>query len=382
MSSTNENISKRLKELASIFLRLGLTAFGGPAAHIAMMHDEVVKRRKWLDEQQFLDLMGATNLIPGPNSTQMAIHMGLERAGWRGMIVSGSCFIFPSAILVTLLTWLYVQYGTTSQAEGLFYGIKPVIIAIVLQALYMLGRKAVKGVLTSLVGIGVIAGYFFGINEILLIFLGGLLVMLLRNYNSLSGSRIFSFIAPVLGINLVALQSKEIALSTLFLVFFKIGAVLYGSGYVLLAFLEADFVETLGWITSQQLIDVVALGQVTPGPLLTTATSIGYLTAGIPGAVIATVGIFLPSFVLVAAVNPIIPRLRKSPLAGAALDGVNAASLGLMAAVTIQLARVSLIDPLTIIIALLCVGTLFFLRINSTWLIAGGGLIGILYGLI
>jgi len=382
MSSTNENISKRLKELASIFLRLGLTAFGGPAAHIAMMHDEVVKRRKWLDEQQFLDLMGATNLIPGPNSTQMAIHMGLERAGWRGMIVSGSCFIFPSAILVTLLTWLYVQYGTTSQAEGLFYGIKPVIIAIVLQALYMLGRKAVKGVLTSLVGIGVIAGYFFGINEILLIFLGGLLVMLLRNYNSLSGSRIFSFIAPVLGINLVALQSKEIALSTLFLVFFKIGAVLYGSGYVLLAFLEADFVETLGWITSQQLIDVVALGQVTPGPLLTTATSIGYLTAGIPGAVIATVGIFLPSFVLVAAVNPIIPRLRKSPLAGAALDGVNAASLGLMAAVTIQLARVSLIDPLTIIIALLCVGTLFFLRINSTWLIVGGGLIGILYGLI
>jgi len=382
MSSTNENISKRLKELASIFLRLGLTAFGGPAAHIAMMHDEVVKRRKWLDEQQFLDLMGATNLIPGPNSTQMAIHMGLERAGWRGMIVSGSCFIFPSAILVTILTWLYVQYGTTSQAEGLFYGIKPVIIAIVLQALYMLGRKAVKGVLTSLVGIGVIAGYFFGINEILLIFLGGLLVMLLRNYNSLSGSRIFSFIAPVLGINLVALQSKEIALSTLFLVFFKIGAVLYGSGYVLLAFLEADFVETLGWITSQQLIDVVALGQVTPGPLLTTATSIGYLTAGIPGAVIATVGIFLPSFVLVAAVNPIIPRLRKSPLAGAALDGVNAASLGLMAAVTIQLARVSLIDPLTIIIALLCVGTLFFVRINSTWLIAGGGLIGILYGLI
>ncbi|MCZ6864335.1 MAG: chromate efflux transporter, partial [Candidatus Dadabacteria bacterium] len=255
-------------------------------------------------------------------------------------------------------------------------------IAIVLQALYMLGRKAVKGVLTLLVGIGVIAGYFFGINEIFLIFLGGIVVMLLRNYNKLTGTRMFSFAAPFLGINLVAFQAKEIALSTLFLVFLKIGAVLYGSGYVLLAFLEADFVETLGWITTQQLIDVVALGQVTPGPLLTTATSIGYLVAGIPGAVIATVGIFLPSFVLVAAVNPIIPRLRKSPLAGAALDGVNAASLGLMAAVTIQLARVSLIDPLTIIIALLCVGTLFFLRINSTWLIAGGGIVGLLYGLI
>jgi chromate transporter len=312
----------------------------------------------------------------------MAIHMGLERAGWRGMIISGSCFILPSAILVTILTWLYVQYGTTSQAEWLFYGIKPVIIAIVLQALYMLGRKAVKGVLTSLVGIGVIAGYFFGINEILLIFLGGIIVMLLRNYKNFTGPRMFSFIAPVIGINLAALQAKEIALSTLFLVFFKIGAVLYGSGYVLLAFLEADFVQTLGWITTQQLIDVVALGQVTPGPLLTTATSIGYLVAGIPGAVIATVGIFLPSFVIVAAVNPIIPRLRKSPLAGAALDGVNAASLGLMAAVTIQLARVSLIDPLTIIIVVACAAALFFLRINSTWLIAGGGVVGILSGII
>jgi chromate transporter len=382
MGSSKQDTSNQLKELALLFFRLGVTAFGGPAAHIAMMHDEVVKRRKWLDEQQFLDLMGATNLIPGPNSTQMAIHMGLERAGWRGMIISGSCFILPSAILVTILTWLYVQYGTTSQAEWLFYGIKPVIIAIVLQALYMLGRKAVKGVLTSLVGIGVIAGYFLGLNEIFLIFLGGIVVMLLRNYKNFTGSRMFSFIAPFIGVNLAAIQAKEIALSTLFLVFFKIGAVLYGSGYVLLAFLEADFVQTLGWITTQQLIDVVALGQVTPGPLLTTATSIGYLVAGIPGAVIATVGIFLPSFVLVAAVNPIIPRLRKSPLAGAALDGVNAASLGLMAAVTIQLARVSLIDPLTIIIVVACAAALFFLRINSTWLIAGGGVVGILSGII
>ena len=382
MEKDQQNLSGKLKELAFLFLRLGVTAFGGPAAHIAMMHDEVVKRRKWLDEQQFLDLLGATNLIPGPNSTQMAIHMGLERAGWRGMIVSGSCFILPAAILVTILTWLYVQYGTTNQAEWLFYGIKPVIIAIVLQALYILGRKAVKGVLTTLVGIGVIAGYFLGINEILLIFWGGLLVMLLRNYNKLSGSRLFSFVAPLLGINLVALQAKEITLSILFLVFLKIGAVLYGSGYVLLAFLEADFVETLGWITSQQLIDVVAIGQVTPGPLLTTATSIGYLTAGLPGAVIATVAIFLPSFVFVAVVNPLIPRLRKSSLTGAALDGVNAASLGLMAAVMFQLAKVSLIDPLTIIIALLCAGALFFLRINSTWLIAGGGLVGIVSGII
>ncbi len=382
MSSIAKDTPNKLKELALLFLRLGITAFGGPPAHIAMMHDEVVQRRKWLDEQQFLDLMGATNLIPGPNSTQMALHMGYSRAGWRGMLVSGSCFIIPAAFLVLLLTWLYVQYGTTTYAETLFYGIKPVIIAIVLQALFMLGKKAVKGVLTSIVAIAVVAGYFYGINEILLIFLCGLVVMLLRNYKSFSGTRMFSFVAPLIGINLVALQAKEMALSTLFLTFFKIGAVLYGSGYVLLAFLEADFVQTLGWITTQQLIDVVAIGQVTPGPLFTTATSVGYLVAGFKGAALATVAIFLPSFIFVPLVNSVVPRIRKSLLAGAALDGVNAASLGLMAAVTIQLARVSLIDPLTIIIAVISAAALFFLRINSTWLIAGGGGVGLIYGLI
>jgi len=382
MSSIAKDTPNKLKELALLFLRLGITAFGGPPAHIAMMHDEVVQRRKWLDEQQFLDLMGATNLIPGPNSTQMALHMGYSRAGWRGMLVSGSCFIIPAAFLVLLLTWLYVQYGTTTYAETLFYGIKPVIIAIVLQALFMLGKKAVKGVLTSIVAIAVVAGYFYGINEILLIFLGGLVVMLLRNYKSFSGTRMFSFVAPLIGINLVALQAKEVALSTLFLTFFKIGAVLYGSGYVLLAFLEADFVQTLGWISTQQLIDVVAIGQVTPGPLFTTATSVGYLVAGFKGAALATVAIFLPSFIFVPLVNSVVPKLRNSLLAGAALDGVNAASLGLMAAVTIQLARVSLIDPLTIIIAIISAAALFFLRMNSTWLIAGGGIVGLIYGFI
>ena len=382
MSSIAKDTPNKLKELALLFLRLGITAFGGPPAHIAMMHDEVVQRRKWLDEQQFLDLMGATNLIPGPNSTQMALHMGYSRAGWRGMLVSGSCFIIPAAFLVLLLTWLYVQYGTTTYAETLFYGIKPVIIAIVLQALFMLGKKAVKGVLTSIVAIAVVAGYFYGINEILLIFLGGLVVMLLRNYKSFSGTGMFSFVAPLIGINLVALQAKEVALSTLFLTFFKIGAVLYGSGYVLLAFLEADFVQTLGWISTQQLIDVVAIGQVTPGPLFTTATSVGYLVAGFKGAALATVAIFLPSFIFVPLVNSVVPKLRNSLLAGAALDGVNAASLGLMAAVTIQLARVSLIDPLTIIIAIISAAALFFLRMNSTWLIAGGGIVGLIYGFI
>jgi chromate transporter len=382
MSYTPKEKPEKLKELALLFFRLGVTAFGGPPAHIAMMHDEIVTRRKWLEEQQFLDLMGATNLIPGPNSTQMALHMGYSRAGWRGMIVTGSSFILPSAFLVLALTWLYARYGTTAYAETLFYGIKPVVIAIVLQALYMLGRKAVKGVLTSIVALAVVAGYFYGLNEILLIFLGGIAVVLLRNYKSITGSRIFSFIAPFLGINLLAFQAKEVAFSTLFLTFFKIGAVLYGSGYVLLAFLEADFVNSLGWITTQQLIDVVAIGQVTPGPLFTTATSVGYLVAGFKGATLATVAIFLPSFLFVPLVNSVVPRLRNSVLAAGALDGVNAASLGLMAAVTIQLARVSLVDPLTIILAVLSAAALFFLRINSTWLIAGGGVAGLVYGLI
>ena len=381
MSSAQQTSSNKFKELASLFLRLGITAFGGPPAHIAMMHDEVVTRRKWMDEQEFLDLMGATNLIPGPNSTQMAIHMGFSRAGILGMLVSGGCFIVPSTIFVIILTWLYVEYGTTNYAESLFYGIKPVVIAIVLQALYVLGRKAVKGVLTSLVGAGVIAGYFLGLNEILLIVLGGIVVMIANNYKNISGSRMFSVAAPILGINIAAITATEVALSTLVLTFLKIGAVLYGSGYVLLAFLEADFVNTLGWITTQQLIDVVAIGQVTPGPLLTTAAAIGYIVSGLKGAILATVAIFLPSFFFVPFVNRAVPWIRSSALMGAALDGVNAAALGLMAAVTIQIARVSLIDPLTILIALASIGALFYLRLNSTWLIAAGGIIGILYGL-
>ncbi len=382
MSSAIKDRPNKLKELALLFLRLGITAFGGPPAHIAMMHDEVVTRRKWLGEQGFLDLMGATNLIPGPNSTQMAIHMGYSRAGLWGMLVSGASFIVPSTIFVIILTWLYVEYGTTAYAESLFYGIKPVVIAIVLQALYVLGRRAVKGVLTTLVGVGVVAGYFLGINEILLIFLGGIIVMILYNYKSFTGTGMYSTIAPFIGISVAAISVGEVALMTLFLTFLKIGAVIYGSGYVLLAFLEADFVNSLGWITTQQLIDVVAIGQVTPGPLLTTAAAVGYIVSGLKGAIIATVAIFLPSFFFVPFVNRAVPWIRRSPLTGAALDGVNAAALGLMAAVTIQLARVSLIDPITIVIAVASVGALFFLRLNSTWLIAAGGLIGILYGLV
>lgn len=382
MSLDENERSGRLKELAALFLRLGVTAFGGPAAHIAMMHDETVVRKKWLSDERFLDLIGATNLIPGPNSTEMAIHIGFMRAGWRGLTVAGACFILPAAAIVIALTWLYVEYGTTAQGEQLFYGIKPVMIAIILQALYLLGRRAVTGVLTSIVCVGVIAGYFLGVNEIVLLLAGGLVVMIVKNAGSLRGTGASALLFPILGMGASEVGGKAVSLKSLFLIFLKIGSVLYGSGYVLLAFLQTDLVEKLGWLTGQQLIDAVSIGQVTPGPVFTTATSIGYILGGLPGAAVATLGIFLPSFIFVAVSNPLIPKIRNSRWASGMLDGVNAASLGLMAAVTFQLGKVSITDPLTAAIALIAAGALFFLRVNSTWLVIGGGLVGLLSGMI
>lgn len=373
---------QRLKELAALFLRLGITAFGGPAAQIAIMHDEAVRRKKWLDDRSFLDLIGAINLIPGPNSTEMAIHIGMLRAGWRGMILAGACFILPAALIVIGLTWIYMQYGSTPEGHHILYGIKPVIIMVILQALYVIGRKALIEPVPILVGIAAAVCYFLGVNEILLLLGGGVLVMLWKNAGMLRGNNLFGFVLPLVGIDLTAATEKGVTLTSLFLIFLKIGSVLYGSGYVLLAFLQSDFVEHRGWLTGQQLLDVVAIGQITPGPWFTTATSIGYLLAGVPGAAAATLGIFLPSFILVAATHHLIPKLRKSPLAGAALDGVNAASLGLMAAVAVELGKVSYTDPLTIIIGLAAAVALFFLRVNSTWLVLGGGLIGLLSGMV
>jgi len=371
-----------LKELAALFLRLGVTAFGGPAAHIAMMHDETVVRKKWLSDEGFLDLIGATNLIPGPNSTEMAIHIGFMRAGWRGLIVAGACFILPAAAIVIALTWLYVEYGTTAQGKQLFYGIKPVMIAIILQALYLLGRRAVTGVVTSIVAVGVIAGYFLGVNEIALLLAGGLVVMIVRNAGRLRGTNASALLFPILGMGAAEVGEKAVSLKSLFLIFLKIGSVLYGSGYVLLTFLQSDLVDKLRWLTGQQLVDAVSIGQLTPGPVFTTATSIGYILGGLPGAAAATLGIFLPSFVFVAVSNPLIPKIRNSSWASGMLDGVNAAALGLMAAVTFQLGRVSITDPLTAAIALIAAGALFFFRVNSTWLVIGGGIVGLLSGVI
>jgi chromate transporter len=363
-------------EVAIYFLKLGITAFGGPAAHIAMMHDEVVKRRQWLDDQRFLDLLGATNLIPGPNSTEMAIHIGFLRAGWLGLVLGGVCFILPAMLIVTALAWAYVQFGSTAQVGALLYGVKPIIIAIIAQALWGLGQKALKDALTGAVGCAVLVLYLLGVDTIVLLIAGGSLVMLGQNIRRLK-SRSANLLLPLVGLSAPALAVTPISLWLMFLTFLKIGAVLYGSGYVLLAFLRADFVAHLGWLTDQQLVDAIAIGQVTPGPVFTTATFIGYLLGGLPGALLATVGIFLPSFVFVAISNPLIPRVRNSTWFGAALDGVNVASLGLMAAVTLQLSRAALIDPLTVIIALVAAGLLFRFHMNSTILIAGGAAVGL-----
>jgi chromate transporter len=375
------SLSKRLTEVAWLFFRLGITGFGGPAAHIAMMHNETVKRRQWLSDQEFLDLVGATNLIPGPNSTEMAIHVGFLRAGWLGLIVGGLCFIMPAMLIVMVLAWVYVQFKSMPQAEWLLSGVKPVVIAVIVQALWNLGQKAVKSTLLAVIGLAVLVLFFFGINEIALLFAGGFLVMIGANVQRFRRQGIWVFLVPQLaGLNILAssaMASIPFGLPLLFLTFLKIGAILYGSGYVLLAFLRADFVVRFGWLTDQQLIDAIAIGQVTPGPVFTTATFIGFILGGIPGALLATLAIFLPSFIFVAISNPLIPRIRNSPWISGLLDGVNVASLGLMAAVTWQLGRASLTGPIAILITLISLGLLIRFKINSTWLIVSGAIIGI-----
>ncbi len=374
----------RLGELARLFLKLGVVSFGGPAVHIAMMQDEVVKRRGWMDDQQFLDLVGATNLIPGPNSTEMAIHIGLARARWRGLLVAGLCFILPAAAIVLGLAFLYVRYGSTPQGQALLYGIEPVVIAVLLQALVRLGRTAVKGPGLALIGAAALALYLVGVNELVVLFGGAALYMVARNVRRMAlGSPLWLPWALPVAPALTQLDpQRAVDLGRLFLVFLKVGALLYGSGYVLLAFLRADLVDGLGWLTEGQLLDAVAVGQMTPGPVFTAATFVGYLLHGFAGAAVATIGIFLPSFVFVAAVNPLIPRLRRSPWAAAGLDGVNVAALGLMAGVAYQLGRGAIIDIPTLALALAALVALVRFRVNSAWVVLGGGLAGVLIELV
>ncbi len=375
-----------LGELARLFTKLGFIAFGGPAAHIAMMRDEVVERRKWMGDQEFLDLVGATNFIPGPNSTELAIHIGRERAGWRGLAVAGVCFIVPAAAIVLVLAVLYARYGTTPTAESLLYGITPVVIAIIAQALWGLLKTAVKGWLTGVVGAAALVLYLLlNVPEIPLIFGAALLVFLVENVRKRWGARWggAASVAPV-GL-LVGLQGSAASalgalggVASVFLSFLKIGSVLFGSGYVLLAFLRSEFVAT-GRLTEQQLVDAVAIGQFTPGPVFTTATFIGYLLQGFPGAAVATVGIFLPAFVFVAITGPFIPRLRQSQALCSLLDGLNVASLALMAGVTWRLGRATVVDPFAALIGVAALVLLVRFKVNSVWLVLGGGALGLAY---
>ncbi|MGI8909375.1 MAG: chromate efflux transporter [Rubrobacteraceae bacterium] len=371
----DEKDGAELWELARLFTKLGFVAFGGPAAHVAMMREEVVVRRRWMGDQEFLDLNGATNLIPGPNSTELAIHIGRERAGWRGLLVAGACFIVPATLIVLAFAVFYERYGDTPAGQRLLYGITPVIIAIVAQALWGLLQTAIKGPLMAIVGAGALVLYLFaGVAEIPLLFGAALLVFLIEN-----ARRRWGLTASVAPLGLLVLQSAALGgVASIFLSFLKIGAVLFGSGYVLLAFLRSEFVGP-GMLTEQQLVDAVAVGQVTPGPVFTTATFIGYLLEGVPGALVATVGIFLPAFVFVALTGPIIPRLRRSLAAASLLDGLNVASLALMAGVTAQLGRATIVDPFSAALALAALGLLVRFKVNAAWLVVGGGVLGFLY---
>jgi len=367
----------RLREVIAVFLRLGLTGFGGPAAHVGMMREEVVRRRGWLDDGRFLDLLGATNLIPGPNSTEMTIHLGYLRAGWPGLIAGGLSFVLPAMLIVLGLAWGYVRYGALPAAGWLLYGVKPVVIGLIAHALWSLGKKGLKSPLAAAIGLAALVLYFAGANEIALLFGGGLIAAAVEIWRRRPRAPLAAF-APLLGLSLpAALTATPVSLLVLFLTCLKIGAVLYGSGYVLLAFLRADFVTRLGWLTDQQLLDAIAVGQITPGPLFTSATFLGYLLAGVPGALLATLGMLLPSFVFVAATHRLVPRLRASPWLGAMLDGVIASSLGLMAAVTAQLAGASIIDVPTAGLAALAFGLLLRTSINPTWLVLGGAALGV-----
>jgi chromate transporter len=372
-----------LREVAGLFLKLGTIAFGGPAAHVALMHTEVVGRRRWVSEQQFLDLVGATNLLPGPSSTELAIYLGLRRAGWRGLVAAGACFIAPAFAIVLGLAVLYDRYGTTPVATDLLYGVTPVVIAIIAHALVLLGRTALKSAGLAVIGLAALGGYLAGLHPLLLLALGAALWL------AVTGGRRFAarFGAPAILVPLAGpllLQAPatagSVSLTTLFWTFLKLGSVVFGSGYVLLAFLHDDLVEGLRVISDRQLVDAVAVGQITPGPVFTTATFIGYLAAGTPGAVVATFAIFAPSFVFVPLIDRLLAAVRNRPWVRTALDGVNVAAVALMAGVAFQLARTALVDPLTVTLAAATLAVLLRWHPNPTWLIAAGATVGLLHG--
>lgn len=375
-----------LKELAAVFLKIGIVGFGGPAATIAMTEDEVVHRRRWIAPDHFLDLIGATNLIPGPNATEMAMHVGYQRGGWIGLVVAGLGFILPAAGISGTLGWLYIRYGALPEVTPFLLGIKPAVIAVILGALWRLGRSALKTRALVPVGLGVAGALWLGVNEITAL-LGGAFVGMcwLRGLRRVAvpvcaAPLLLPFAGRLFGPS--AFGDPAVPLWKLTWFFLKVGAILYGSGYVLIAFIEGGLVEELQWLTRQQLLDAVAIGQFTPGPVLSTATFIGYLLGGLPGAVLATGAIFLPSFLLVALVNPLVPRLRQSAWAGAFLDAVNVGAVALMGVVTVKLGQVTLVAPLPVGVFLLSAVLFFRYRWNAAWVVVAGGLAGGLYALL
>lgn len=375
--------------MARLFLKLGVIAFGGPAAHIAMMEDEVVVRRKWLSRQHFLDLVGATNLIPGPNSTEMTMHVGYERGGWPGLFTAGACFIFPAVLVTGFFGYLYVMYGEVPAVEPYLYGIKPAVIAVILGAIWNLGKSAVKGWRLAVIGTGCAAAVLGGVGEVAALLAGGVLGMLWLRYSGTADVRTAERLLPILFQDTsrisrdttvtaagAAAAAGGVSLWKLGLFFLKVGSILYGSGYVLVAFLQGDLVEGYGWLTQQELLDAIAIGQFTPGPVLSTATFIGYVIKGIPGAVVSTVGIFLPSFFFVLILNPLIPKLRESVWTAAFLDAVNVAAVALMVAVTIELGvGVLTAWPAWLIAGLAALAALVF-RLNAAWIVLGGAVLG------
>ena len=379
-SPTQTEVS--LKAVAIVFLKLGTIAFGGPAAHIAMMEDEFVTRRQWLTREQFLDRLAAANLIPGPSSTEMAIFIGYENRGWPGLLVAGCTFIFPAAIMVGAIAWVYVRYGTLPQATGILYALKPVVIAIVVQAFWKLGRTAIRTKWLAAVAVVTAVLYAMRVHEILtLLIAAGLAAapLIYRRLTSHGPALLITPVTPARVFGAFAAAAAPFGLWRLFLVFAKIGAVLFGSGYVLLPFLRADLVGRLHWLTERQLLDSVAVGQITPGPVFTTATFIGYVIGGVPGAVPATIGIFAPAFVFVAISGFLIPRIRRSKIASSMLDGEVVGSLALMGVVAWQLGRAAIVDVPTLVIAIISAILLLTLRINSAWLIVAAGVFGWLY---
>ncbi len=370
-----------LTEIALAFLKLGTIAFGGPAAHIAMMQDEFVRRRHWISEAEFLDRIAAASLIPGPSSTEVAIFIGQRQRGWAGLLVGGSCFIIPAAILVTVIAAVYVRFGSLPQVAGILYGIKPAVIAIILQALWKLSRTAVKTKFLAVVGFAALVLSAMGIAPLLVLAVAGIVSGSWTLLRTQKRGGLAAAVIPLFGhfgapLAAGAAIVAPVSLVRLFLSFLKIGAVVFGSGYVLLAFLRSEFIDHLHWLTEKQLIDAVAVGQFTPGPVFTTATFIGYLVAGIPGAFLSTVAIFLPGFLLVACSGPLIPKLRRSPLAAAVLDGVVVGSLALMAVVAWQLGRAAILDWRTLLILVASAAIIFSFRINSAWIIAGAAIAG------